>query len=75
MKRKRTDLSSQEQRVWDFILGFEVDNGYTPSNGDIALKENVSRVRAWAITKQLVKKGWIFTSGEYRNNIKIIEDK
>ncbi len=75
MKRKRTDLSPQEQRVWDFILGFEVDSGRTPSNADIALNENVSRVRAWGITKQLAKKGWIFTTGEYRNNIKIIEGK
>ena len=68
----RTELTKKEEDTWAFILGFEVDNGFTPMLLEIMDKLKISKSLAQYYVNQLEKKGWI-AKVETSRNIRIIE--
>ena len=64
------DLTAKEEDVWGYILGFDVDNGYTPLLSEIMLNLELSKPLAQYYVKQLEKKGWI-TKVDTSRNIRI----
>jgi len=74
-KEKRTELSEFQAKVWEFILGFEVDHGFTPTRVEIAQKVGGTHQNATQAIQGLVRKGYVHLSADASRNIRIIELK
>lgn len=84
--KKRPRLTLQESKVWQYILGYDSDNSYSPTLSEIAEHLRYHRYdlekkkivpckqTAFYFVEELVKKGYLKKGRGWRN-IRIIEIK
>ena len=70
MTKVNFPLSNREEKVWTYILGYFVDQGYSPTRQEIADGVGFNhRNEATECVDNMTKKGWLKTNQNRWRNI------
>lgn len=69
MKEK---LTKTQESVYAYIAGYIMDNGYSPTYQEIAIRTDLTTQAVEGHVKNIVKKGWLKFNGKKFRKIELI---